>query len=172
MEIVELDPSIKEEVIVSGASQDRVGRESVILGEHPYWEDPVFRYLSRKHRLVVAEEDGPEADRVSRLLDGFVAGRIEEGIYKALEVEAKEDRKEQRRRRKGKSRPPLYSKKEDLDSSVNIADLKRRIFNPHVSRENVIKAIEALPPKERKATIASFPPGLRRRLEGYLKGRN
>ena len=50
-----------------------------------------------------------------------------------------------------------------------MAELKKRIFNPRVSKENMIKAIEALPPAERKATIAGLPPGLKRKLGGYLQ---
>ena len=52
---------------------------------------------------------------------------------------------------------------------MNVSELKKRIFNPQVSRENVIKALEALPAGERRVTIAGLPSGLRRKLGEYLK---
>ena len=104
-------------------------------------------------------------------MDDFLSGRMDAVTYKLLEEKAREDRREQKRTRKKKSRSPIRRKEADLEFSINVADLKRRIFNPQVSRENVIKALEALPPKEKTETIAGFPPGLRRRLEEYLKGK-
>ena len=95
-----------------------------------------------------------------------------EALYGQLGTEAKSEKKrhKQRQKRRGDLRP-IQASRSERASSVNVADLKKRIFNPQVSRENVIKALEALPPKEKKATIAGLPPGLRRKLEGYLKGR-
>lgn len=88
-------------------------------------------------------------------------------LYGQLDDEAKAEKKRQRRQRKGRrvSKPTIASRSERAPS-VNIADLKKRILNPQVSKENVVKALEALPPKAKKATISGLPPGLRRKLEG------
>ena len=138
----------------------------------PYWEDPVYHYVSRRHRLAVAKEDGAEAERIDELMQALADGVMPEALYGQLDDEAKSEKKRQKRRRKRRGDlRPIQASRSERAPSVNVADLKKRIFNPQVSRENVIKALEALPPKEKKATIAGLPPGLRRKLEGYLKAK-
>lgn len=137
--------------------------------EGPYWEDPVYRYVSRRHRAATDAGDGPEAARFQGLAEALVNGAMPDELYGELDAEARADRKRRRQERKGRGKPPRAAVAEEAQS-VNVADLKKRIFNPHVSRENVIKALEALPAAERKATIAGLPPGLKRKLGDYLKG--
>lgn len=136
----------------------------------PYWDDPVYRHVSRRHRSAVAAGDGPEADRLDGLMQELADGAMADELYWQLDAEAKADRKRQKQERKRRGPPPRRASAEERAPGINVADLKRRIFNPHVSRENVIKALEALPPAERKATIAGLPPGLKRKLGNYLKG--
>ena len=142
------------------------------LPAEPYWEDAVYCYLSRRHRSAVADGDGAEAERLDGLIQDLVNQSMADELYRELDAEAKAERTRRKQDRKKQGRRPTTR---DADAgrtaSVNVADLKRRIFNPHVSRENVIKALESLPPAERKATIAGLPPGLRKKLESYLKGR-
>lgn len=134
----------------------------------PYWEDAVYRYLSRLHRSAVTAGDETEMVR----LDGFMQALINRSMavecYWQLESDAKADRKRQKEVRKRQRKPPKRASAVEQSAPVNVADLKRRIFNPQVSRENVIKALEALPTEERRATIAGLPPGLRRKLGKYL----
>jgi len=137
--------------------------------EGPYWEDLVYRYLSRRHRSAAGAGDGPEAARFQALIEAMVNGAMPDEQYGDLEAEARADRKRRRQERKGRRKPSRAAGAEEAPS-VNVADLKKRIFNPHVSRENVIKALEALPPAERKAAISGLPPGLRRKLGDYVKG--
>ena len=137
----------------------------------PYWEDPVYRHVSRRHRAAVAAERGDEAARLDELMQQLVNASMPDDLYWQLDAEARAERKRQRRERKRQSKPPPHELVAERPAGVNVADLKKRIFNPRVSRENVIKALESLPAGERKATIASLPPGLRRKLGGYLKGR-
>ncbi|MHC4716816.1 MAG: hypothetical protein ACYS5V_07600 [Planctomycetota bacterium] len=138
----------------------------------PFWEDPVYRYVSGRHRSALTAADGPEAARFDCFMQQLVDGSMAEEVYRQLEAETTAERKRQKlRRKRGRPRPPAGVPMDDPVPSVNVADLKRRIFNPHVSRENVIKALEALPSAERKATIASLPPGLRRKLGEYLRGK-
>ena len=139
--------------------------------EGPYWEDPVYRHVSRRHRAAMSAGCDAEAARLDGLMQQLVNASMPDDLYWQLDAEARADRKRQRRERKRQSRPPPREAVARRAERVNVADLKKRIFNPRVSRENVIKALEALPPAERKATIASLPPGLRRKLGGYLKGR-
>jgi len=131
----------------------------------------VYRYVSRRHRSAAADGDEAEAARFDELMQVLVNASISDELYWQLDAEAKAERKRQKQERKQQQkRPPARAAAADRPASVNVADLKKRIFNPHVSRENVIKALEALPPAERKATIAGLPPGLRRKLGNYLKG--
>ncbi len=138
----------------------------------PYWEDPVYRYVSGRHRAALTGGDVPEAERFDALMQQLIAGSMTDELYWGLDGEARADRKRRREERK-RLRPPPPKRPPPVERtpSVNVADLKKRIFNPHVSRENVIKALEAMPSAERNATIASLPPGLRRKLGSYLKGR-
>jgi len=149
------------------ADQERGGPD-IARADGPYWEDPVYRYLSRGHRSATEAGDAPEAARLAGLVEAIVNGAMPDELYAELEAEARADRKRRRQERKGRGRRPPASAAEEAQP-VNVADLKKRIFNPHVSRENVIKALEAMPPAERKATIAGLPPGLRRKLGDYLK---
>ena len=126
------------------------------LGAQPagsYWEDSVYRYVARLHHAAVADEDDPEIERLEKLVQELVDRSMSDDLYLQLDAEAKADRKsrKQDRKQQQRSRP------------------KKRIFNRHVSRENVIKALEALPSAERKATIAGLPPGLKRKLGKYIK---
>lgn len=137
----------------------------------PYWEDSVYRYLSRRHRSAVAAGNGPEAVRFDGLMQELVTRAMPDELYWQLDAETKADRKRRQQERKRRRKPPsTRASVVERPPSVNVADLKKRIFNPHVSRENVIKALEALPPAERRTIIAGLPPGLRRKLGHYLQG--
>ena len=149
------------------------GRDSLSASRPvgPYWEDPIYRYVSRRHRAALTAGDGGEAVRFDGLMQQLVSGSMPDEGYWKLDVEAKADRKRRQQQRKRQRKPPpICASRAQRTSSVNVAELKKRIFNPRVSRENVIKALEALPPAERRATIAGLPPGLRRKLGDYLKG--
>ena len=137
----------------------------------PYWEDAVYRYVSGQHRSALVAENPPEADRFDGLMQQLVEGSMPNELYWQLDAQIKADQKkrQQQRKRHQKHRPVGGSAVEQA-SPVNIAALKKRIFNRHVSRQNIIKALEALPQGEKKATIAGLPPGLRRKLGSYLKG--
>ena len=137
----------------------------------PYWEDPVYRHVSRRHRAATSDGCDAEAARLDALMQQLVNASMPDDLYWQLDAEARAERKRQRRERKRQSKPPPHELVAERPAGVNVADLKKRIFNPRVSRENVIKALESLPAGERKATIASLPPGLRRKLGGYLKAR-
>lgn len=134
----------------------------------PYWEDPVFRFVSRQRRS--AGDDAADAERLDALMQDLMNGAMGDEVYWKLAAEARADRQQRKQDRKQQTRPPAGVDPAGLRSSRNISDLKRRIFNRHVSRENMIKALEALPPGERAATIAGLPPGLKRKLGSYLKG--
>ena len=137
----------------------------------PYWEDPVYHYLSRQHRSALDAGDDLESVRFDKLMQELADESMSGEFYWELESEAKADRKKRKEEQKQRRKP--WSKRSPVVEgapSINVADLKKRIFNPQVSRENVIKALEALPPAERKTTIAGLPPWLRRKLGQYVKG--
>jgi len=136
-----------------------------------YWEDEVYRYVSRQHRDALATGSDAEAERFEGLMQQLAEGSMPDELYWQLDAQARADRKKRRQERKRRQpRRPVGPSAPERTPPVNVADLKKRIFNPQVSRENVIKALEALPAGERKATNATLPPGLRRKLGGYLKG--
>ena len=137
----------------------------------PYWEDDVYRYVSRQHRSALAAGSAAEAGRFEALMQQLAEGATPDELYWQLDAQARADRKKRRQERKRRQRRrPVSPSAPERTPPVNVAELKKRIFNRQVSRENVIKALEALPAAERKATIATLPPGLRRKLGGYLKG--
>ena len=132
----------------------------------PYWDDPVFRFVSRQRHSV----DASEAERLDGLMEDLVNGAMSDEVHWELAAEAKADRRQRKQdRKRQQTRPPAGADSAERGSSLNIADLKKRIFNPHVSRDNMIKALEALPSRERAETIAGLPPGLKRKLGKYLK---
>ena len=148
------------------------GRGGDIRPAVPYWEDPVYHYLSRRHLSAVAEGRRTQATRLDYLIQEIVNRSMSDELYRELDTEAKADRRERKQERKKRQKAlSTTHSRDDRSPSVNVAELKRRIFNPHVSRENVIRALEALPAGERNAAVASLPPGLRRKLGNYLKGR-
>ena len=152
---------------VSGGTEEGRGGPAAERPAVPYWEDPVYRYLSRRHRLAA---DGPEAVGTEGHMQALVDQCMSDELYWRLDAEARADRKTRAEERKRRRKPsPRRTPADDRLPSVNVSELKKRIFNPHVSRENVIKALGALPAAERRATIAGLPPGLRRKLGSYLE---
>ena len=53
-------------------------------------------------------------------------------------------------------------------STVNVPELKRRIFNTQTSQENMVKALEAMPKADREKTIKGLTPFLRSKVAKYL----
>ena len=130
----------------------------------------MYRHVSRQHRLATGNGDAPETARLDRLTQQLVNGSLPDDVYWELDREARTERRRQKEQRKHQQQKPVARRSgTSATPSVNTADLKKRIFNPQVSRENVIKALEGMPPTERRATITGLPPGLRWKLADYLK---
>jgi hypothetical protein len=47
----------------------------------PYWEDPAYRHVSRRHREAAAAGDDSESVRYAQLMQDFVDGRISDETY-------------------------------------------------------------------------------------------
>ena len=47
----------------------------------PYWEDPVYHYLSRRHRSAVATGDGSEVVRFDGLMQELVNRTMPDEVY-------------------------------------------------------------------------------------------
>jgi len=146
------------------------GRGCCLRPALPYWEDPVYHYLSRQHRMAVTNGDVNGVGRLANLMQELANRSMPDDVYWGLDAEATADRRirKQERKKRGKRLSTHRSATEET-SPVNVSELKKRIFNPNVSRANVIKAIESLPSRERRATIATLPPGLKKKLGLYLK---
>jgi len=136
-----------------------------------YWNDPVYRYMSRLHRSAKAEGQRTEAERVDGLMQELVGGTMADEVYQELEAEARLARRARKVGGRRGRRPGRADQGMGEGPGVNTSDLKKRIFNPQVSQQNVIKALEALPSAERKATLDGLPPWLRRKLATYLRDR-
>lgn len=139
------------------------------ISKGPYWEDAVYQHLSRQHRSALTDGNTDETERVDELMQAIVNQTLSAEHYWQLEEEARADRKKQKQARKERSRSRQYIPKDKPPTGTNVAELKKRIYNHQVSKENMIKAIEALPPAEKKATLAGLPPGLIRKLGDYIK---
>ena len=126
-----------------------------------YWDDPVYRYLSRQHKDAV--DGGDDGVEWADLMQALMEGKLADDRYEALTVEARDARKREKQKRKESQRRPGASRV-DKGPGINTAELKKRIFNTKVSKENMIKAIQVLPPAERRATVEGLPPGLKRKL--------
>jgi hypothetical protein len=145
------------------------GTDTTARPTGPYWEDAVFRFLSRQRRD--AGEDAAECEWLDALMQDLMNGAMSDEVYWELAADAKADRRKRKQdRRRQQTRPPAGVDSTEKAPSLNTGDLKKRIFNRHVSRANMIKALEALPSGERATTIAGLPPGLRRKLGDYPKG--
>jgi hypothetical protein len=135
-----------------------------------YWEDPVFRFLSRQHRIAQDSRNGTEAVRLGELLQKVMQGTLPDEEYFRI-MEDRRIAESALKKQKGKHGQPVISEKVQKPG-VNIGELKRRIFNAQTSAENMIKAMDALPKEERIRTARSLPPFLRSKIAGYLKNRN
>ena len=131
----------------------------------PYWDDPVYRHLSGLHRIALAE--GANVAELDALMQSLIDGSITDVRYEELQSEASSARKQKKQDRKSRQKPGRPRSAES-PPAINTANLKKRIFNPSVSKENMIKAIEALPPAERRKLIEGLSPGFKRKLGGYL----
>ncbi len=55
----------------------------------PYWEDPVYRYVSRRHKSAAGAEEGSEAERFDGLMQRYItfgfqgADPASETVYRA-----------------------------------------------------------------------------------------
>ena len=122
----------------------------------PHWDDPVYHYLSRQHHSALDAEDAQEAARIDKFMQELVNQSMSDEQYWQFDEEAKADRKKRKQEQNHRRKPPTTNPS-TAEGSINVADLKKRIYNPQVSRENTIKALEALPPKERCALPIVLP---------------
>jgi bisphosphoglycerate-dependent phosphoglycerate mutase len=136
----------------------------------PYWEDPVYRFLARLHREAGDSGKAEEAERVADLLSRAMNGALSEEEYAALNAQRKEARQAMKKKRK-RSRPPDSRSSRKEDPTVNVPELKKKVFNPQTSTQNVIKSLEAMPTDERKRTIERLPPYLHTKIAKYLESR-
>ena len=65
----------------------------------PYWEDPVYHYLSRRHRSAVATGDGSEVVRFDGFMQELVNRTMPDEVYWQLDAEGKAERKKQQQER-------------------------------------------------------------------------
>jgi len=121
----------------------------------PYWDDPVYRYLSRLHRAASDTGDTTEAARIDAEMQQLVQQDMPNDVYRQLDAQAKSDRKERKQSKRRSGRRPVQ---DDTRTEINTADLKKRVYNRNVSRDNIIKALEAMPQVSEKPPSQGCPP--------------
>ena len=135
-----------------------------------YWEDPVYRYVSRLCKQAHSISRPVEAARLAELMQRLVSKSLPDNIYFMLDVERRQAQKQQKQERKKKQRDGgrLVGKKNSVPA-VNVAELKKRVFNPQTSQHNMIRALEAMPADERGKTIENLTSFLRSKIVSWLK---
>ena len=59
----------------------------------PYWEDPVYPYLVRRHHLAMDTGDDTEAVHFEGLMQELINRSMTDELYWQLDAEAKADRR-------------------------------------------------------------------------------
>ena len=137
----------------------------------PYWEDPVYRYVSGLHKRVQIKGNAAELSRLAELMQKIVNKSLSDEIYFKLDADRKEFQRKMKQLRKKQQKSDHIVSKDSSAPSINIAELKRRIFNPQTSSQNMIKALEAMPAEDRKKTIQSLTPYLKSKIAKYLQSK-
>ena len=137
----------------------------------PYWEDPVYRFVSGMHRKAQTVGNQADVARMAELMQRLVNKSLPDDTYLKLDAERRAYQQKEKQERKKMQKGKVERQVTELRPSVNVAELKRRIFNPQTAPQNMIKALEALPADERKKTVQSLTPFLRSKIAKYLQSR-
>jgi hypothetical protein len=136
-----------------------------------YWEHPTFQFLSKRQRLAQAANNVAELERINANLQKFMEGKMSEAelikIEEMRKDSVKSEKAERRKQQKG-FKPRVV---EEVHSQINTAELKKRIFNPQTSPQNMMMAFEKLPADERKRVAKSLTPYLRSKIPKYLESK-
>ncbi|MFA6268522.1 MAG: hypothetical protein WCW13_05415 [archaeon] len=135
-----------------------------------YWEDPIYQFVARNHRFAQDKANAQEMARLSDLMQHLVNGTLSdtvrselEGLRQAAERQAKAERKQNQR-----IPPKNVVKEETALAEVHKDALKRQIFHPQTSPDNMIRAFERLPTEEKRRTAAKLTKYLRSKIADYL----
>lgn len=137
----------------------------------PYFQDPVYHFVSRQHREASLANNQEVVQKWGDLMHKLSEGSLPDNIYFQLEGErrAEEQRLKQERKKHSQAQGQRRPEEKIEKSGVNVAELKKRVFNPQTSPENMVKALEALPVQERKKVIGNLTAFLRSKIQQYLK---
>ena len=133
----------------------------------PYWEDPVYRFVSGMQRRAQTVGHEAEVARYSELMQRLVEKKLPDDAYFTLDAQRRELQRQQKAERKKNQKKPANV--QEPASNVDVTALKRRVFNPQTSQQNMIKSLEAMPAAERKKTISSLTTFLRSKIKKYLQ---
>jgi len=138
-----------------------------------YWEDPVYRYVSGRYKTAQAAGNHAEVALFAEFMQKIVGKSLPDEVYFRLDTERKAFQQQQKKeRKKGREVNALKQRQvTEPRSAINVAELKRRVFNPQTSSQNMIKALEAMPTDERKKTIRSLTSFLKSKIAKYLQSR-
>ena len=134
----------------------------------PYFQDPVFHYVSGLCHEAQSRHQEDQIRLFSEYMQQLSEQRMPDALYFQLESQRKEFERMRKAEKKISAKGPREFRPQEKPT-VNVADLKKRIFNTQTSPENMIKALELLPSDERKKTILSLTAFLRSKIPGYLK---
>ncbi len=131
-----------------------------------YWDDPVYHYLSALKKSAIETKSALEIARVDDLIKKVVNTSITEIEYNSLLEQYRQFKKMRKKQKQVQQQKPAQIEE---TARLNISELKRRIFNPQTSPENMIKALEMLPKDERVKTVGRLTAFLRSKILPYLK---
>jgi hypothetical protein len=138
----------------------------------PYYNDPVYHFVSGQHRLAQQTNDPERVGHFDRLMQQFVNSVVPDELYFQLEAQRREfERARKTERKKNAPGPPSEGAVKGVKSPVNVAELKRRVFNAQTSPANMIHALESMPRPDREKVIRDLTPFLRGKIQSWLNQR-
>lgn len=150
----------------NGAGRPEPPRQNLVRPRGSYWEDPVYKFVSREHRLATQSGKPEEALRFADLMDKLAKGILPDDEYFRLAEQRRVAEAVLKRQRQQQFKGKTFPTEEK--PTVNVGDLKRRVFNIQTSPENMVKALEAMPKGDREKTIKGLTPFLRSKIAKYL----
>jgi len=147
-----------------------------IMPKGPYWQNPVYQFMARTQRNAQTMGNTAEMQRASAIMQEIVENRISAEKYaelEALRIESERRAKSERKKQASANFNPNAARKEEsIQTGVNVAEVKRRLFNLQTSPQNMIRELEKLPAAQRKEIAASLTVFLRSKIAPYLKQHN
>ncbi|MFA5763990.1 MAG: hypothetical protein WC915_04210 [archaeon] len=131
-----------------------------------YWEHPIYQHLAKKLRDAQKVNSEAEISRLSLTIQALMSGKLTMVELHELEMQRREQVKSSKAERKKNN--TIHQPKIN-ESTTNLTDLKKRIFNPQTSQANMIKSFDRLPKDSQISVAKSLTPFLRSKMSKNLE---